>query len=47
MGDKGAAYLRDTLKDVNCKLEVSHLIRSVLGDEGVAHLSDTTVKSRY
>ena len=35
------------IKMKTVKLEVWHLIENVVGDEGVAHLSDATVKSRY
>ena len=38
--DKGAAQLRDALKDENCKLTVLDLGANKIGDKGAANLSD-------
>ena len=38
--DKGAAQLRDALKDENCKLTVLDLGANNIGEKGAAHLSD-------
>ena len=39
-GDKGAAQLRDALKDENCKLTVLNLGSNKIGNKGAANLSD-------
>ena len=39
-GDKGAAQLRDALKDSNCKLTELNLGSNNIGDKGAADLSD-------
>ena len=40
IGDKGAAHLRDALKDENCKLTVLDLSNNDIGHKGAANLSD-------
>ena len=40
VGDKGAEYLSDALKDVNCRLAFLDLTQNYVGGKGAEHLSD-------